>query len=275
MTRDRHLWSAVLVALACMVEAGAVRAGGFPASPVSKCAPDAAVVGQACVDKYEASVWWIPYANTSLIKKVKKGSATLLDLQSGGATQVSPSPSCNPTFISGFPANGQWTEPLYAVSVAGVKPTGCVTWFQADQICALSGKRLLTNAEWQRAVAGTPDPGADDGSADCNTALTHSASDTGARSACVSSWGAVDMVGNLYEWVADWTPRSSALGEWSAGISPTGDDQGLAGAAGGGEPGALLRGGDYNSGEAAGPFAISGLIPPSGSDPAIGFRCAR
>src|SRR5262249_2522029 len=38
-----------------------------------KCPPDSVQVGTLCVDTYEASVWSIPAANTSLIKKVQKG----------------------------------------------------------------------------------------------------------------------------------------------------------------------------------------------------------
>jgi hypothetical protein len=30
------------------------------------------------------------------------------------------------------------------VSIPGVLPTTCTTWFQAEQACRLSGKRLLT-----------------------------------------------------------------------------------------------------------------------------------
>src|SRR5439155_4806066 len=114
--------------------------------------------------------------------------------------------SCTPGFPTTFPGNGQWTQPLYAVSIAGVQPTGCATWFQAQQACALSGKRLPTNAEWQMAVAGSPDPGGvDNGTTDCNVAATGGASvNTGSRSACVSRWGAFDMVGNMGEWTADW-----------------------------------------------------------------------
>src|SRR5262249_43834089 len=48
---------------------------------------------------------------------------------------------------------------VYALSIPGVKPTACITWFQANQACLLSGKRLLTNREWQGAATGTPDPG--------------------------------------------------------------------------------------------------------------------
>ena len=83
------------------------------------------------------------------------------------------------------------------------------------------------------------------------------------------------MVGNLYEWVADWVPRSTACGSWSAGVSPTGDQQCLAGAATTGEPGALLRGGSFMDGQHAGPLLIGGGNGPSWSAFMAGFRCAR
>ena len=83
------------------------------------------------------------------------------------------------------------------------------------------------------------------------------------------------MVGNLYEWVADWVPRATACGAWGTGVSPTGDDQCLAGAETTGEPGALLRGGSFASGALAGPLAIVGSAPPSLPGVTIGFRCAR
>jgi len=70
-------------------------------------------------------------------------------------------------FPATFPNTGNWkaeedSKPpspgVFAASVAGVLPSTCLSWFQAEQACALSGKRLATNQEWQRAVAGTPDP---------------------------------------------------------------------------------------------------------------------
>jgi len=58
-------------------------------------------------------------------------------------------------------------------------------------------------------------------------------------------------------------------------VSPTGDDQCLAGAAELGEPAALLRGGSFVIGTLAGPLAILGTNPPSGSNATVGFRCGR
>jgi formylglycine-generating enzyme required for sulfatase activity len=84
------------------------------------------------------------------------------------------------------------------------------------------------------------------------------------------------MVGNLFEWVEDWGPRSTNFGAWGAVVSPTGDTQGLSGAGTTGEPGAFIRGGNFGSGTGAGPLSILGGIEPSRTnDSGIGFRCAR
>jgi formylglycine-generating enzyme required for sulfatase activity len=158
------------------------------------------------------------------------------------------------------------------VSIPGVHPTECVTWFQAQQACANSRKRLPSNGEWQLAVAGTPEGAAgDDGSTQCNTSTAGDAVNTGSRSACVSNYGAFDMVGNVGEWVADWVPRSTTCGSWSG----SSDWQCLAGAATTGEPGALARGGNSLGGTNAGPFAVYGSDSRSCSYDRVGFRCAH
>ena len=99
------------------------------------------------------------------------------------------------------------------MSLPGVTPSANVTWFQAQAACKNAGKRLPSNAEWQAAVAGTPDPGPDNGTTDCNTASAFNGGRhrLAQRPACRRD-GAFDMVGNVYEWVADWVPRSTACG---------------------------------------------------------------
>jgi hypothetical protein len=242
--------------------------------PLTTCPPDAVQVGPTCVDKYEASVWQVPPANTGLIDKIKQGTATLADLTAGGATQVSPSSSCTPSFPGTFPVTGNWTDPLYAVSIPGVHPTACVSWFQAEQACRLSGKRLLTNQEWQAAAAGTPDPGTDNGTTDCDVASVGPVN-TGSRSACVSRWGAFDMVGNVSEWVADWGSLAAACTNWSAGFGSDfscigGDAANVATL-----PSALDRGGNWGVGTGAGVFAVEASGFPTAAFNDLGFRCAR
>src|SRR5262249_30867660 len=151
--------------------------------------------------------------------KVQTGRATLADLAAGGAIPFSLAACGAMDALTSFPRTGNWTpvpdsDPpspgIYAVSIAGVQPSRCVTWFQASPACLPAGKRLLTSREWQGAAAGTPDPGvADDGATTCVTTGDEPA-DTGSRPSCASVWGAFDMVGNVDEWVADWGDRSTS-----------------------------------------------------------------
>lgn len=251
--------------------AAAILVGATPpaSAQVARCTPDMVHGGSFCIDRYEASVWSIPASAKSLIKKVQKGKAKLSDLTGGGATELGTAGDnyalCND--------NGTGCDNLYAVSIAGILPSGNITWLQAQQACANSLKRLPSNAEWQQAANGTQDPGPDNGTTDCNTNSTQAVANTGSRSGCVSRFGAYDMVGNLYEWVADLIPASTSCPYWGtfsddvmclSGASTTRNS-----------PGVAYRGGTYRSGKFAGPLDISGIGSMNDSGPEIGFRCAR
>lgn len=256
--------------------------GGSPALPegalllaepaaAKKCKGDAVQVGGACVDKYEASVWEIAPANTTLIKKVQKSKVTsAADL--AGATQRGATAD---DYGAGCPDTANGCTDFYAVSIAGVTPSAYLTWFQAAAACRNAGKRLATNQEWQMAALGTPDPGTDNGTSDCNISAAGTVRNTGSRSSRVSDVGAFDLVGNLWEWVADLVDLASAgCTNWSATFG--GDISCLGGSAINSQlPGALLRGGNFSLGASSGVFAANGSVVPSSATPLIGFRCAR
>jgi formylglycine-generating enzyme required for sulfatase activity len=129
-----------------------------------------------------------------------------------------------------FPYTGNWTQKLYACSRSGLKPSRWMTWFQAQEAAVAAGKRLCTNEEWQAAVSGTSDPGANPGSGGSPTANTKCVTDAsgprntglagsvpGGNTSCISSWGMEDGIGNLWEWVAMWGQSGAVSTTFSDG----------------------------------------------------------
>ena len=242
------------------------------AAALPRCTPDSVMAGPVCVDRYEASVWRVPHPSTTnagLVRLIQQGLATRGDLTAAGATQL----GLTGDDYAPCAHDGQnCANDIYAVSLVSETPSAFVTWFQAQEACANSGKRLPTSAEWQVAANGTPDSGPDDGTRDCNTKSDVGVSLTGARTSCASARGAFDMVGNLQELVADWVAAPTFCPGWA---SFSNDQMCLAGAATDRNfPGALVRGGWFESGPAAGPLAVT-AFPPFRSSIFTGFRCAR
>lgn len=205
-------------------------------------------VGNVCVDKYEASVW----------------DAT-------GSSQITGTLPCsvNGSNCSATDNTGaDNTNAIYARSVSGVTPTARITWYQAAQACANAGKRLLTNAEWQVAAAGTPKTG-------CNNTNVGLGA-TGASSACISNWGVNDMAGNLTEWVAEWIQGNGAAASANQGAAFDNEiNYGVnepSKAAGSGTLAAVYRGGGFGGG---GIYRFHASLSPKDSADSIGFRCAR
>jgi len=189
-------------------------------------------------------------------------------------------------------------------SRAGVTPSRQLSWFQAAQACALAGKHLCSNQEWQIAAAGTNDPGAFDGltGSACNTsgAMTRrtgaGGGDPGGTASCVSMWGSEDAIGNAEEWVTWWQGEAGKSGSstfWPA--TPYHDDAYIHGGvepspgyltsgstlvrSGPGAtdrlrlPAAAIRGGYAGAGTQAGAFRTVLDNAPTVTDVNIGFRC--
>lgn len=241
---------------------------------VESCPPDAALSGRSCIDKYEASVW--ETTDAAVIVKIKAGTVTLADLQGAGAIQRGIDTD---DYGAGCPDTGNGCKNFYAVSIPGVIPSRDLTWFQAAAAARNAGKRLPTNAEWQTAAFGTPD------GAPCIVSAG-GPGNTGTVG-CLSDVGAFDMVGNLWEWAADWMQGASGNGvdgAWNPHAARTssaayGSDLifGIneASPSTDGFPAVLLRGGGWFFGPDAGVFALSTSNGPSSSSPVIGFRGAR
>jgi len=258
----------VPLGVSCQVQASGVQGpAGPPGAPVT-CGPNQAESGPTCVDRYEASIWKIDPQHATVIAKVRDGTVTLQDLQAVASQRGAGIDD----YGSECPDSGNGCVDLYAVSIAGVVPATSVTWFQASATCRNSGQRLLTNAEWQAAALGTPDPGlAGDGVSTCN-ANTFATASTGSAPTCISDVGVSDMVGNVWEWVADWHPRATACPGWGGFAD---DIMCLGGASTTLGPGTTVRGGAANDGTIAGVFALTAYDDADDHFGNRGFRCGH
>lgn len=191
-----------------------------------------------------------------------------------------------------FDTNSDVSQPLcMPVSVAGADPWTNIPLTEAMELCARVGKHLTKNSEWYRAALGTPDNESDSGCVLGRIGESH-AERTGSHSACISSSGAYDMVGNVWEWIDANVVDGSYAGRMlpDEGYVSEADVDGVAVKTGTtssaifhgdylsidkkGVQG-MFRGGFWNMTDKAGVSAINATIPTGFIGVAVGFRCAR
>jgi peptidoglycan hydrolase-like protein with peptidoglycan-binding domain len=110
--------------------------------------------------------------------------------------------SCEPPFASSYHREGYNDYPVYSVS-----------WEQANTYCSWAGRRLPAEAEWEKAARGTDGRSYPWGEGlDCSLAYYSGcdknaygviAKPVGSYPEGASPYGALDMAGNVSEWVVD------------------------------------------------------------------------
>ncbi|HMD81240.1 MAG TPA: formylglycine-generating enzyme family protein, partial [Anaerolineales bacterium] len=161
---------------------------------------------------------------------------------------------------------------IYSDSNYANHPVVYVSWNNAKAYCEWADRRLPTEAEWEKAARGENAftyPWGND--APNNNLLNYNIAvgdrtDVGKYPDGASPYGALDMAGNVWEWVADWFDANyyATLGEIAR--NPQGPISGQD---------RVVRGGSWYDGDYYVRSALRSRNDPAYSDSGIGLRCSR
>lgn len=173
--------------------------------------------------------------------------------------------SCVTAKICTPPGNQLWDEPTSAAH-----PVTNVNWEQANQYARWAGGRLPTEAEWEKAARGTDERIYPWGNQEVSDQLLNynfvkgATTPVGSYPEGASPYQALDMAGNVEEWVADWYTDNYYAN--SPAENPPGPDKGIF---------RVVRGGSFNSTRIAVRTTARGKALPNTGFPSVGFRVVK
>jgi formylglycine-generating enzyme required for sulfatase activity len=161
----------------------------------------------------------------------------------------------NDKFNACIKAGGCKKHESYKGFMGPRQPAVGITWFNAQNYCAWAGRRLPTEAEWEKAARGTDGDLYPWGNEPPTCERAHTRGCTPEVTLEVGSlpaghYGIFDMAGNGYEWVQDWWSPcydgcEKACGDSCTQKDPKGPCDGLGDKCPGFRPLKVLRGGSW------------------------------